>query len=662
MAKERAQKKSFQQSLEDIKERMKEKRNKRLASASAPSRGRSRLVNKSSGANSTHTILKGVQLNNKALAVALQVEKEKVKQANVVILQLKREQQALFLHLLLLKRKLKEQEVLAANASEIKSTKVQDEPQAHVDSPRRKQISENTAVLGEREVSPVCADPELSNMKRQPECDKQVTLPSTVGVRRRHADRRSRRRSERVQERRSLSEGRANGGFGTLVASPNTRDDRNWTETRQEEEPEGVDPIVIEEFQHSTPEPVPSRRNNQQQLGRKQAQQQPPTKQEQVTRKPERGRKPERAPLKKPWENPKPRARSKSRDRSVTRAKTAPPVQGNKLNTSLGFNDTFDFDCEEEVHVTPFRAKAEDHQLATAIREETPQTDQAQKEASSVVSSKNECSSSSPSSESEDSLYVPMKTRRRQTSPEKTKGITTRRGRLSQVNRQTENIPRKQDILIFRDEELSPKVTEPEKEVDLHQSPDSPCANSPDVRAGQENHRAPHRGGTKEDCLPAISPLVEAEMMRIDNVLSHFGDTSCDAPPLICSQTPERIKSCKKRGLGIRKAGRGLSLCDVTNISPAAYRKVSFAGSRPSDTRCSTPVRARKRRRTMVVDYKEPSLNAKLRRGDKFTDMQFLCSPVFKQKSGRRSVQKSRSSINSQQAFDKYNESFVGCR
>lgn len=71
-------------------------------------------------ANSSHqTILKGVQLNNKVLAVALQAEKEKVRQSNAVILQLKREQQALFLHLLLLKRKLKEQEALAVSASEV---------------------------------------------------------------------------------------------------------------------------------------------------------------------------------------------------------------------------------------------------------------------------------------------------------------------------------------------------------------------------------------------------------------------------------------------------------------------------------------------------------------------------------------------------------------
>lgn len=284
-------------------------------------------------------------------------------------------------------------------------------------------------------------DPQPSKMNGQRDCNKQVTLPSTVGVRRRHADRRSTRRSERVRDQRSLSEGDPITGLGALIASPIRSDSRNQNQTQQGAEPEIVDPIEGEEFQHSTPEPVPPKKNNQQQPSRKQAQQQPRTKPEPVARKPERGRKAERAPLKKPWENPKPRARSKSRDRSATRAKTARPTQGNKLNTSLGFNDTFDFDCEETVHITPFRAKAEDNQPAAPLSKEPPQ---AQKEASHVVSKNNEFSSSSPSSESEDSLYVPQKTRRRQTSPEKKKMITTRRGRS--VVRRKENIPLKQEI------------------------------------------------------------------------------------------------------------------------------------------------------------------------------------------------------------------------
>ncbi|KAE8282036.1 Shugoshin 1 [Larimichthys crocea] len=646
MGKERAQKKSFQQSLEDIKEKMKEKRNKRLATASAPSRGRSGK-NKSSVVNSTHTILKGVQLNNKTLAVALQVEKEKVRQSNAVILQLKREQQALFLHLLLLKRKLKEQEALAGSPSEVqtgdlfacrftdpvfvketfvflccfrlKPPNVIAEQQQHpVDSARRKRRSQNP---DEPNASPICADPQPSEKNAQPDCCKH--LPSTVGVRRRHADRRSRRRSERVQEKRTLNEADPVTCMDALTASPICSDDRNQPQQEAEPdlaEPDLADPVDTEEFQHSTPEPVPPKKNNQQRPSRKQAQpRQPPTKPEPAARKPERGRKPERAALKKPWENPKPRARSKSRDRSATRAKTAPPSQGNKLNTSLGFNDTFDFDCEEALVIA--------------------------------------------SSESEDSLYVPKKSKRRQTSPEKTKVITTRRGRPSKVVKQKENLPPKKEISVFT-EESCPKDVEPEKEeVHLHHSLNSSFSNSPDpARLEQENHQEPHRGVSEKDCLPPVSPLVEAEMMRIDNVLSNFGDSSCEAPPLVPHQTPQRVKTCKKRGLGVRTAGRGLSLCDVTNLSPAAYRKFSCGGSRPSDARCSTPVPTRKRRCTMVVDYKEPTLNAKLRRGDRFTDLQFLRSPVFKQKSDRKSVQKSRDSISSQQSLEKYNESFVGCR
>ncbi|KAL6099813.1 sgo1 [Pungitius sinensis] len=658
MAKERARKKSFQQSLEDIKERMKEKRNKRLASASAPRRALSKMMtnnNSSSMVNSIHTILKGVQQNNKELALGLQAEKEKGRQATAVILQLKREQQALFLHLLLLKKKLKEQEALALRATESKAPNafvepIMTEPKHPLDSARRKPSSQNPDNPLGCKSSPICAD--LPPCEKNAQTDRLAFLPSTVGVRRRHAE--GSRRSERVQEKKSLSEGDLITGFGTVLASPIRSDPENTNPPQQETDL--ADPVGDGEFQHSTPEPVqPKNRGNQQRPSRKKSQQQPRTKPVPPPQKAERGRKADRAPLKKPWENPKPRARSKSRDRSATRAQAPIPSQGNKLNSSLGFNDTFDFDCEEAVHLTPFRAKAEDDQPATTFSEEAPPA-----KTTTVASEQIESSSSSASSESEDSLYVPQKRRGAQKPPDKTKWITTRRGRRSKVVIQKEIIPPKQKNPVFSDEKSSPKAAEmgkkeEEEEEAAHLFPDSSFSNSPDPAfLRQENPHEPPRGVNEKDCLLAVSPLVEVEMMRIDNVLSNFGDSSGEAPPLLPHPTPQRIKTCKKRGLGVRPAGRGLSLCDVTNLSPAAYRKFSH-----SDARCSTPVPSRKRRCTMVVDYKEPALNAKLRRGDKFTDLQFLRSPIFKQKPGRRSVQKS---ISSQQGFDKYNESFVGCR
>lgn len=237
-------------------------------------------------------------------------------------------------------------------------------------------------------------------------------------------------------------------GLDDLKASPVCCEDRHPIQTENAVAPVLADAVGAGEFQHSTPEPDPPKKTSQQRPGRKQTQQQqqPQTKTEPAPRKQERGRKPDRAPLKKPWENPKPRARSKSRDRSATRAKAAPASQSAKLNTSLGFNDTFDFDCEETTHVTPFKTKAEDNQPATPISEESSHSDQTQTKTSPTAPKQNDSSSSSPSSESEDSLYVPKGTKRKLTSPEETKVIATRRGRRSQIIRQETNIPPKQEI------------------------------------------------------------------------------------------------------------------------------------------------------------------------------------------------------------------------
>lgn len=244
-----------------------------------------------------------------------------------------------------------------------------------------------------------------------------------------------------MREQRTSCEDDGVAGLQALTASPIHSESGNQNQPQQSAEPDLVAPTETEEFQHSTPEPIPPKNTNRQQPRKKQTQQQPRTTPDPAARKPERGRKAERAPLKKPWENPKPRARSKSRDRSATRAKTAPPPQGNKLNTSLGFNDTFDFDCEEVVHITPFKAKTEDNHPATPISEETPQQEQAA--ASPVVSKQNGSTPSSPSSESEDSLYVPQKSRGRQALPDTKKVISTRRARPS---RQKVSSPPRQEI------------------------------------------------------------------------------------------------------------------------------------------------------------------------------------------------------------------------
>ncbi|CAL9691454.1 unnamed protein product [Knipowitschia caucasica] len=602
MARERVKKKSYQESLEEIKEKMKEKRNKRLASVSAPNRGRSRMITKCNGTSSTNTILIGVQQNNKALAVALQAEKEKVRQGNAVILQLKREQQALFLHLLLLKKRLKDQEALSANSSGSSSAKIL--PTSTIEYQRNSQGNKSVDESPQQKDSPLCAGVRADR------------LPSTVGVRRRPTGRSSsRRRSNRVQEYQPAREDAA-ACFEALTASPICSEDANQRQMQPSDEPVLTQP---EEFQHSTPEPAPAKSTTQAQPGRKQ-----PTraKAEAAQKKPERGRKAERGPLKKPWENSKPRARSKSRDRSAARSKTALAAQ-NKLNTSLGFNDTFDFDCEEAVHVTPFKAKAEDDEPElTTCKDAEKQP--------SVVSFGTD--SLSPSSESEDSLYVPQKRRKKHMSPVNSRVINTRRGRRSKrVKVSDENIPPHLEFDVYRDVDSSPKFKRASKEA----SPAS-CVQKGIYEENQTNHR---EVDIEENCLLSVSPLVEAEIKRIDDVLSNFGESSSDASAVLGDPTPQRAKSCKK-----------------------PYRKFSRGGSRLSDVRCSAQGPGRKRRCTLTVNYKEPSLSAKLRRGDKFTDVEFLSSPIFKQKSGRRSIQKSRSSMKMQQPFEKYNESFVGCR
>ncbi|XP_015282439.1 PREDICTED: shugoshin-like 1 isoform X2 [Gekko japonicus] len=113
MAREKCLKKSFKDTLEDIKERMKEKRNQRLAKL-----GRSYVLGKSTSilstkgkiADDSSVQLKNFQANNRALALALQEEKSRMREAQDIILYLKREYQSLKFQMLVLQRKVELQQ------------------------------------------------------------------------------------------------------------------------------------------------------------------------------------------------------------------------------------------------------------------------------------------------------------------------------------------------------------------------------------------------------------------------------------------------------------------------------------------------------------------------------------------------------------------------
>ncbi|NXE45621.1 SGO1 protein, partial [Casuarius casuarius] len=79
------------------------------------------------------------------------------------------------------------------------------------------------------------------------------------------------------------------------------------------------------------------------------------------------------------------------------------------------------------------------------------------------------------------------------------------------------------------------------------------------------------------------------------------------------------------------------ALQDVTNTS--LYSLTSLPKF-PKTLEENSAARARRGRATIC--YKEPKLNSKLRRGDQFTDTDFLNSPVYKVKNKRSFKSKSK--------------------
>uniref|UniRef100_A0A8C6SFU6 Shugoshin C-terminal domain-containing protein n=1 Tax=Neogobius melanostomus TaxID=47308 RepID=A0A8C6SFU6_9GOBI len=243
-------------------------------------------------------------------------------------------------------------------------------------------LSSNSSEKTEIETPPQKGFPVCADVRHN---DTNAVLPSTVGVRRRQTDKSSRRRrSERVQEHKIMREDSI-AQLGTLTASPICIDDANQKQTHLAEEP-------IEEFQHSTPE------SDSEETGA-------------CSFKETVG---------------KPQTQSSLQESGSLFYTLQDCSYVPKLNTSLGFNDTFDFVVDE-----------------------------------STVVFKGRESLSPPSSESEDSLYVPQKGRKKHSSPET---INTRRGRRSnQVI--YENIFPQKEFTVYRDEDSCSKIKRSQKKI-----------------------------------------------------------------------------------------------------------------------------------------------------------------------------------------------------
>ncbi|KAM3679252.1 shugoshin 1 isoform 1-T3 [Ammospiza maritima maritima] len=200
-----------------------------------------------------------------------------------------------------------------------------------------------------------------------------------------------------------------------------------------------------------------------------------------------------------------------------------------KQNFVGGISDAYDFHLEESVHLTPFRQnKVNNSDTEVEDEEDSAET--------------NTLESSSTAGDSDDSLYEPYKSKSKK------------------------------------------------RQSSMDESPMSPI------------HPRPR---SKRCLAQREQKLCHEEETKTENKSS---DKSIKQPP---------------------EPSRG-HLCDVTNTA-AVLPSTGDAEIVPEGEGPQSPKRKR-RSCSVTVNYKEPSIVAKLRRGDPFTDTKFLCSPIFKLK------------------------------
>ncbi|XP_005387524.1 PREDICTED: shugoshin-like 1 [Chinchilla lanigera] len=522
MAKERCQKKSFQDSLEDIKKRMKEKRNKNLAEIG---KRRSFIPAPCQVITNTGALLKNYQDNNRMLVLALENEKSKVREAQDIILQLRKECYYLTCQLYALKEKLTSQQT--EDTAQNQEVCVSGMDSNNDDNPRdlfAKDLPQDplqeTGLPGhgeslqtEEQVLSTSQDTvgsAFDSGEAKPTTD---VLPRTVSLRR------------HIKEH-----------FNTL-SQFDTLDDFETSHLEGQsfelERNRYVDPVGNMHISKSEEKNVCQWNKDKMNLSPRLTQPGKFTKMKEVIleSKSEVKSKHTEVQLKKREKRKANRRKLKFTSKyKGNKSKNKKTVCSQKLDQSVSSTDAYNFNLEEGVHLTPFRQKTN----TDSVREE--------------ISSKSEvsiCESSSSGDDSDD-LYVPHC----KYTPNRT-SISDR-----PVTR-----PRSKRALEHADEQ---KV---------------------------------------EDSKPTKTPP---------------------------SATPKTRPS---------PSSQNCSLKDITNVLLFPERKTRRLSLSPRKE--STPMCLPKRRCTSSVNYKEPTLASKLRRGDPFTDLCFLNSPIFKHKKNSRCSKKS---------------------
>ncbi|KAF7238293.1 Shugoshin 1 [Varanus komodoensis] len=282
-----------------------------------------------------------------------------------------------------------------------------------------------------------------------------------------------------------------------------------------------------------------------------------------------------------------------------------------KADTSVGSSDAYDFTFAERVHVTPFRQNKE-NENRTNGKNHTEEMENSSGESFIIED------------DSDDSLYVPY-------SKKSKAGKNPAYTDVSPVHTR----PRlKKTVYEQHDKNIEKKNKNTKKtENSCKKTNSSPLENTKEESSSQKNSGS--NIGIKVVALVHCSaPAVTAE------------DEVCGR-----NSANENSNSEKDRPSEALQKHR-LHLSDITNRESSSTGQTRLSHS-PVNMEVNG-ISYHKRRCTVSVSYKEPTLSGKLRRGDPFTDTGFLDSPIFKdKKKTRKSVKK--------KSLSRYNEAFVGC-